>query len=272
MIYLYTPSPASLGEDTFWTWFHREFPESTFDTPQVIGDNDIALVNCARNQPPVGGKSVGLVFELYPEMKRFLHTREYDSQIEYMRNTAKKCKLIAATSPVVVDDFADCGPVKVIPLGVNVDLFKILDNKFDLRSKYKITGKNVIFWSGNEHPMKGYDLLLQYNRTHPGIHWVLVWKDRIPSRQLPNASVFCKIPQTTIVELMNISDHFLCTNKLRPYFLVEWEAMACNLSPIIATTTPREFYPGKNPREDIFRLGWDRAALKKTWEQILTNV
>lgn len=194
MIYLCTEAPASLGEDTFWTWFHREFPDSTFAVPAEMQPGDIALVNCARNDPPTGGKSIGLVFELYPEMKRFLNTHDYDHYIQKMRACASKCNLIAATSHTVVDDYADCGPVKVVPLGLNTDLFKPMANKEELRRKYGLPlNKKVIFWSGTGHPMKGYDMLLEYNRQNPGVHWVIVWKQRVEGVRLPNSTVFCPI-------------------------------------------------------------------------------
>ena len=43
MIYLNAEVISGLGEDTFWTWFKREFPTSSFDKPKTLTEKDIVL-------------------------------------------------------------------------------------------------------------------------------------------------------------------------------------------------------------------------------------
>lgn len=274
MIYLYTPGLSGLGEDTFWTWFSREF-ETDYSMPPSIGPHDIAIVNAARNNPPEGGKKIALVFELYPEMKRWLGGGQYDPIINFMKNTSKKCQMIGCTSPVVYEDFQDLNvPLRTIPLGIDVELFRPMNNKSALRQKYGLPlNARIGFWSGTTHPMKGYDLLKQHASNNPDIFWVIVWKSAGDQDSLPpNAKSWITIPQGIFVELMNSSDFCLCANRLRPYFMVEWEAMACNLPFEIVTPTPREFIPEPEPRGSLFKYGWDRPGLKRIWEATLSEL
>ncbi len=68
---------------------------------------------------------------------------------------------------------------------------------------------------------------------------------------------------------MNAADFYLACGLLSPFYMVEWEAMACNLPIIIVGDTKKDFVPSENPRNDIFTLNWDRNSVKKKWETYL---
>ena len=86
---------------------------------------------------------------------------------------------------------------------------------------------------------------------------------------MPGAHNYTLVDQQQLSELMACSDFFLCCGLLRPFFMVEWEAMACNLPMVILDDMKKDFVPSANPREDIFRLGWDRKTAIKTWKKYL---
>ena len=80
MIYLNCEIKNGLGEDTFWTWFHREFPNSSFDTPKYLNNNDILLRYSTLGFLPIEGKQMALCWELYPRMKE-KYTIKIDNDI-----------------------------------------------------------------------------------------------------------------------------------------------------------------------------------------------
>ena len=259
MIYLNPEVRSGLGEDTFWTWFNREIP-SSFEIPPQINDDDVILqyATCGSSQVR-GGKKVALLWELYPEMKRF-ECGSSDGHIYRMTNCANDSDLRVVTSPLMAEYFFN---VVVMPIGVDTDLFCVRD-KQALREKYGIPqDKNVGFWSGTPHVMKGFDRLQNYASLHPEIYWICVWKQ--DGGNLDGHRNFTLVSQQQLSELMNCADFALFTGRLRPYFMVEWEAMACNIPVVDVSAREREFYPSQTPRDDVMRLGWSRHQAKQTW-------
>lgn len=272
MIYLNCEVKSGLGEDTFWTWFEREFPGCSFEEPDKLGDEDIVLRYSTLGFLPVVGKQVALCWELYPQMSRFFGLDMWDVRLQKIYETSRYSTYRTVATEESVVDYKRFGYVDVIPIGVNTELYKPMNNKKELRKKHNIPDdKKVGIWIGTCHPMKGYDELLKYAAKHQDVHWILVWKWDIEALPMIGASNFTKIPQQQIVELINCADFFLSTNKLSSYFMAEWEAMACGIPFIIIETSKREFYPSANPRNDVFERGWDRESVKQHWTRFLTD-
>lgn len=267
MIYLSAEVISGLGEDTFWTWFAREFPNSRFANPVVFKDEDIILrYSTLGFYNVVPSKSVALLWELLPEMKKVFNSNEWDEKINKTFETAKYSTYRVATTPFVKEFYNQFGTVEIIPIGVDTYLFRPMKNKRELRKKYNIPlNRRIGFWGGTLHPMKGFQNLKKYAEKYPDIYWILVWKQQSEAGFLPEASNFVHVDQQTLSELMNCADFFLSSGLLRPFFMIEWEAMACNLPIIVTENLEKDFVPSENPREDIFRLGWNRDAVKIKW-------
>jgi hypothetical protein len=87
---------------------------------------------------------------------------------------------------------------------------------------------------------------------------------------MKGASNFIKIPQHQINELLNAADFFASTNRLKSFFMAEWEDMASNVPfRFIGNSSNVEFIPSDNPRNDVFAKGWDRISAKGKWESFL---
>jgi glycosyltransferase involved in cell wall biosynthesis len=273
MIFLNAEVISGLGEDTFWTWFKREFPNSAFATPHVTYDNDIILrystLGAANTLP---SKSVALLWELLPEMKVIFQSNEWDAKLKKVYEAARYSTYRVVTSRLAAPYYDEFGTVDIIPIGVNADLFKPLNSKESLRDKYGIPrDKKVGFWCGTTHPMKGFERLKKYAGENPDIYWVIVWKQESEAGHMPGASNFTKINQNTLVELMNTADFMLVCGMLKPFYMIEWEAMTANLPMVILDGMEKDFIPSANPRDDIMRLGWDRKSVKNTWEKYFTE-
>ncbi len=273
MIYLSAEVVSGLGEDTFWTWFKREFPTSVFGLPDAKNaeDGDIVLRYSTLGPAHCIGKSqsVALLWELHPEMRRSLQSNEWDGVISRINSCGKLSDYRTLASPYMLQFYEHLGHIDVLPIGVDTDLFTpIYVEKRVLRWKYQIPdGSAVGIWVGTGHPMKGFDKLVDYARTKPNVHWIIVWKNG-QEKDFPfPATHFTKVPQKVLADLMNAANFFVCCGRLKPFYMVEWEAMACNLPFVMLTE--REFVPTRNPREDVIRLGWDRKSAKKQWSSYL---
>ena len=270
MIYLNCEVKSGLGEDTFWTWFEREFPDSKFEEPTVLNNDDIVLRYSTLGFLPIPGKQVAICWELYPQMKKFFQTEMWNIKLDKIYEAAMYATYRTVATLESVSDYSKYGTVDVIPIGVDTELFCPMNSKNALRRRYNIPcDKKVGVWVGTCHPMKGYSALLQYAATNPDIFWIVIWKWQPEALPLVGAKNFIKISQQQIAELINCGDFFLSTNRLGSYFMSEWEAMSCNIPFVIIENFPREFYPSTQPRDDVFAMRWDRYSVKQAWTNFL---
>lgn len=272
MIYLNAEVASGLGEDTFWTWMHREFPSSSLSVPKKLNDEDAILRYSTLGFLPIKGKQIALCWELYPEMQRVFKTTQWDNKIALVENAARYSTYRTVATAFTQSYYEKYGSVEIIPIGVDIEVFKPSSNKEELRKKYGLPlNKEIGFWIGTTHPMKGYDVLVQYARENPDIHWVAVWKWKMESGHLPGANNYVKIPQTMIAELMNAADFFASCSRLPTYYMSEWEAMACNIPFRFLIDTRKEFVPSSTPRDNVMKMGWDRPAVKRKWQGFLAR-
>jgi hypothetical protein len=272
MIYLNPENVSALGDDTFWTWFKREFPSSRFGIPKRLGPHDIILQYSTMGFTNVAGKSLALLWELYPEMKVVFQSNEWDHILAKVYECAKLCTYRTAPTMGSAKYYKDIGVTDLLPIGVDTDLFKPAEDKWGLRQKYGIPqDAEVGFWGGTTHPMKGYDRLFEYAKQHPEIHWICIWKWREEAGNLQGAHNYVQVNQKMLSELMGCCDFALFTGRLSTYYMIEWEAMATGLTVRFCDDImfPRDFTPSSNPRDDVMRYKWDRRSAKKIWAEYL---
>jgi glycosyltransferase involved in cell wall biosynthesis len=270
LIYLNAEVASGLGEDTFWTWFQREFPSSVFAEPDHLADDDIVLRYSTLGFLPVAGKQLALCWELYPAMKDRFGGTLWDDRLAAVHETARYSTYRTVPSELTRPLYEQYGTVDVIPIGVDIDMFRPLGDKSAVRAKYGLPqDREIGIWAGTSHPMKGFVHLLEYARAHPDIHWITISKSEDEAVSVPGATALVQVAQPTLNELINAADFFLATNLLQPFAMVEWEAMACDVPMRLVGGEEREFEPSGHPREDVMRLGWDRPSAKRSWEQFL---
>jgi len=254
MIYLSAESKSSIGDDTFWTWFERTF-ESSWDIPRILNPTDAVLHYSVLGAPPgIGGKKVGLLWELYPEMIHQKVEGSYEAFITKISACEKACDFNVVPSTISKEFY---GPTYELPIGVDTDLF-CPRNKQAMRQKHGFNQNDKLgFWCGTRHHMKGMDRLFEFSREHPQYQWIVVdkWNNTKSQREL--------------AELMNCADIGLFTGRLRPYFMIEFEMMASDLPIIDISGMQRDFMPGG--RKKIFEIGWSRYQAKETWHKFLKN-
>lgn len=273
MIYLHAEVKSGLGEDTFWTWFEREFPGSVFGDPgDVCGADDIILQYSTMGPSGHKDNTIALMWELYPEMKRKMNSNEWDDRLAIIHECARNSNKLVVASRLAKPDYTQFGQVDIIPIGVNTDLFTPMD-KLTVRNKHRFSPERKLgIWCGTTHRMKGYQNLLKYKTENPDIDWIIIWKQQEEAGHLEGARNYTLVNQETLAELLNCADFFLSSGLLRPYYMVEWEAMACNVPIVDITGLERDFIVSGNPRTDVFNAGWSRHDSKKVWEKYIVNM
>ncbi len=273
MIYLNREVKSGLGEDTFWTWFEREFKDGCcFEVPKKLNDDDILLRYSTLGFLPIEGKQIAYCLELLPQMKELFGLDMWDEKLKKVNECARYSTYRVVATEESVKDYEKYGAVDVIPIGVDTEVYKPLNDKENLRKKYNLPlDKKIAAWIGTCHPMKGYDRLLQYAADNPDIHFIAIWKWEMEATRMEGASNFVQIPQVQINELLNAADFFISTSYLNSFYMAEWEAMASDIPFVLLGDNKREFIPQEHPRNDIFEKGWDRASCKKKWEKYFSE-
>jgi glycosyltransferase involved in cell wall biosynthesis len=246
MIYLQPEVRSGLGEDTFWTWFARTVPGCSFDLPSALQPDDVVLQYSTLGPCRVpGGKKVALLWELYPEMRARLGGPQWDRTIDATRACAAESDYRVVSSEFSREFYADCGPIDVLPIGVDTELFRPMHRNM-VRARHGIPDNvRVGFWCGTGHPMKGSDALHAWAAAHPDVRWIIVWKTS-SDRGVPPLNTVAErtlVPQPQLAELMNCADFVAVPGRLRPFFMVEWEAMACDLPVIVMGEPTKDFTP-----------------------------
>jgi hypothetical protein len=272
-IYLAPEVASGLGEDTFWTWFKREVPESQwYDASIPITDNDVILRYSTTGSSLHPKQTICLLWELYPEMNAMLNTNEWDWRVNVINESIRTSRKCTVASEIMLPYYDHADTVDVLPLALDTEVFKPLNNKEELRKKYDLPlDKTIGVWGGTTHLMKGFDRFLEYKEANPNIHWIVIWKWWQEAQPVDGCSNYVQIPQTQMNELFNCGDFFLSTSRLRPYFMTEWEALAANMKFVFTHPIEKDFVPGKNPRQQVLDLGWDRITAKQTWLDYINN-
>jgi hypothetical protein len=178
---------------------------------------------------------------------------------------------ITVASRFSVPYYEPYGKVDILPIGVDTDLFNAysIEDKHKLKIKYNVPlDKEIGFWCGTMHRMKGIQNLQKYANDNPNIYWIIVW---YPSKGTfhGQGQQHVLVNQQTMAELMNLADFQLSASILRPYYIIEYEGMACNLKQRKIFDIEKDFEAGDNPREQVFEHKWDRHSTKKIWETYL---
>lgn len=273
MIYLNAEVTSSLGEDTFWTWFKREFPSSRFGLPRRMFPEDIVLQYSTLGFVNRTGKSVAVLWELLPQMREVFGSDQWDERLTLIRECARFSTWRTTPTSLTTHYYEKYGSVEILPIGVDTDLFRPLSERHSLRARYSIPlDRRVGIWVGTTHPMKGYARLVETAARDLSVYWIAVWKQPSEAGHLPGASNFVQVTQPVLCELMNCADFYFSSSLLPSYYMAEWEAMACNLPVTVADgSLGKDFVPSEHPRGDLFGLGWDRPTTKRRWTAFLES-
>ena len=274
MIYLSAQHRSAFNEVTFWVWFENTFSNTSYKLPKKYNKDDIILRY--STMPPISikpGKTIALCWELYPEMQKALKTTGWEPIVQNTYKVASKADRITVASRFSVPYYEKFGKVDVLPIGVDTDLFSPVseEEKNRLKLKYNVPmDKEIGFWCGTMKEIKGSSHFQKYANQNPNIYWIVVWYPRTGSIKVQGQH-HTVVNQQTMSELMNCADFQLSTNILRPYYIIEYEGMSCNLPQRNILNIERDFPTGDSPRDAIFKNKWERHTCKAVWEEYIVD-
>lgn len=276
MIYLSPMVRSGYGETTFWVWFEQNFSNTSYELPVSFCADDVVLRYSTKGPIETApGKSIALCWELLPEMKVVLQDNSWDGTIGLTYESAHRADAVTVASRFSVPFYEKYAKnIEILPIGVDTDLFKPLsiEEKYALRIKYGIPlGKEIGFWCGTPHRMKGAQHLQSYASENTDIYWIVVWYQAV-GNFTGNGQQHFTVDQHTMAELMNCADFQLGTSILRPYYIIEYEGMACNLPRRDIIGIEKDFPVGQNTRDAIFENKWDRHSCKGNWKNYIEGL
>ena len=135
--------------------------------------------------------------------------------------------------------FSKLVPDKIIPNPVDIDFFKPLNKKEELRKKYKIPlDKRIGMWVGaTDIPIKNIAMITQLiNIFGDEIFWIIVTKNKTSMSPKEIVKVFYNVDKGTMQELYNCADFYILTSPIEGCNHTIFEAMSCNLPCIVSPT------------------------------------
>jgi glycosyltransferase involved in cell wall biosynthesis len=126
-----------------------------------------------------------------------------------------------------------------IPLGIDDNLFKILNDKENLRIKHNLPthqySKFGIF-VGSFTLEKGWNIMIEIINKRTDIYWILITKNEYENFNSTNSFVYKKINQELLVELLNCADFFILPSPSETQCLASIEANLCGIPSIMRNT------------------------------------
>ena len=181
--------------------------------------------------------------------------------------------------------------MKIIPIGVNENLFRPLD-KINLRVKYGIKANKVGIFVGSFSEVKGWSKVKKCINERRDIFWIVVSKYD-ENFENENVMKFSNIDQEKLAELLNCADFFIIGSPVETQCLAALEANLCNL-PVVMPKVGifRDFKPSElsllgefgddlmeginrldfskySPRKVILYKGFTIESSIKEWEKII---
>jgi glycosyltransferase involved in cell wall biosynthesis len=117
---------------------------------------------------------------------------------------------------------------KIIPLGINFDLFKPSQNKYP-----GVLPNSILYIGDSSIYPKGFDIVLKIQEQMPNQNFCFIMKDNYTINH-PRIKVFNKISQNDVSDIINSCICTICTSREETQHLSGIQSGACNV-PIVAT-------------------------------------
>ncbi len=227
----------------------------------------------------------------------------YNASVDLQRRTAKQGKTIAVSNFMKEDmRLNDIKCDKVIEEGIDVEKFKPVENKEELKKSHKLPLDKKIGLAVTKFiSQKGWGILAGVIHKFPEIHWIIVLSGAVGSKpKLKNVTLVEEVDPEIMPRLYNCADFFINTSPVESFGLSPCEAASCNLPIIIYKTgfawdwwderlgirveewTHEAFGDAVRrismdihnyaPRESIISRGFTLEKMKENWKEFVENL
>lgn len=241
-------------------------------------------------------------------MDRGMFTSEfwrYNASIDLQRRTANQALKTVAVSNFMRKEMEinDIRCDKVIEEGIDVEKFKPVENKEELKKMHKLPlDKKIGIAVTKFISQKGWDILAELINKFQDIHWIVVLTESVGIKpKLKNVTLIEQADPNVMPRFYNVSDFFVNPSPVESFGLSACEASACNL-PIIVYKTGwawdwwderlgkrvddwtveafenavkkirdsdlKEF----SPRKALIKKGFTLERMAKEWEEFLEKI
>ncbi len=280
------------NEETFWSFLEKEMPDckgislSELDVSlenKLIELNPDIIIQNANLGKISNYKTISFLQDPIIEMKEKFDSFELrikskirgrETYSDRINNQLKSLEtsIKVTNSNYMANMYKNIGKFKVIPMGVDHELFTPL-NKKELRKKYKIPlDRKVNIFVGSQHSVKGFSEIQKMIQEEPDTFWILVFKDsKIENGH--NFVCFEKLSQDILVELFNCADLCVSRSITESFGLALVEAMFCD----VPVDVPKigifwDWEPDfNNPRKAALEFRLDKDSCMKNWKEFVNS-
>ena len=229
------------------------------------------------------------------------HFWRYNASIDLQRRTAKQGKTIAVSNFMKEDmRLNDIRCDKVIEEGIDIEKFKPVDNKEELKKRHKLPlDKKIGICVTRFIHQKGWMIMSELINKFPDIHWIVVLTESVGAKpKLKNVVLVEEADPSIMSKLYNCADFFINTSPIESFGLSPCEAASCNL-PIITFKTGIfwDWFDSKigylvddwstesftkavrkirdsdlkefSPREVLIKRGLTKEVMEKNWKEFV---
>ena len=194
---------------------------------------------------------------------------QYNASIDLQRRTAKQGKTVATSNFMKRDmEMNDIKCDKIILNGIDVERFKPVENKEELKKSHKLPlDKKIGICVTRFISQKGWGILSELINRFPDIHWIVVLSEGVGVKpKLKNVTLIDKANYEIMSRLYNVSDFFISTSPVECFNLSACESLACNI-PIITYQTGI-FWDWFDDKLGYRVDNWDVESFSKAVEKI----
>jgi len=238
-------------------WIGRNAQEHmTEDVAAVISNSDVGYYPLRRASPIKKihfhhGTYRGQSEAIRPFIKYsgYLYLKWWGSMV--LERLSGRGKVVLVSSEQVCDEvlrlFGHDSTVVWLP--INTEQFRPHDMATCRANLSLPTGKPIGLFVGSVHPMKGFFLIKRLIERLPKIHWVLVLRGELPSKQVwgSNVTILHDVAHDQLPLLYSAADFSLCPSLYEPFGYVVAESLACGTPVIASPGGASRFFLGEPP-------------------------
>jgi glycosyltransferase involved in cell wall biosynthesis len=234
---------GTMGERVLWDFLLEGLPSTVGVDIRVVGTDgpyaSLAREYIAKNRAEVAVLIQNATFIDTVDPALYTVAFLQDNLRAMGRDSSQQEKTLSAARIAVTNSLLTAlsypeYDFEIIPVGVDSQLFRPMD-KSDCRAMNGLGPERIGIFVGAFDEVKGWPAVRQCIETFPEITWLLVTK-KAESFEAANARTYSRVPQDTLVTLLNSADFFILGSPVETQCLAAIEACLCDVPVVMRNT------------------------------------